>query len=393
MMKIIADCNIPFVKECFSTLGEVEAVDGRQITAEIVRDANILVVRSVTKVDSGLLEGSCVKFVGTATIGFEHIDVDYLRGSGIGFDSAPGSNANSVAEYVVAALLEVSGRYEISLDGKSIGVVGVGNVGGKVAEKCRALGMEVVLNDPPLQRQTGEEKYRPIKEIFKCDFVTFHVPLTFQGIDKTYHLAGEKFFKSLKDNSVFINTSRGSVVDTAALKSALKSEKVKAVILDVWENEPSIDTELLEMTDIGTAHIAGYSFDGKVAGLMMIYDAVCRHFALAPNFHIGSLMPVLAVRKIRINKPVINEQNPVPYGAGQKQLLETVRQVYDIREDDGNLRQILPISLGRRCGIFDRLRREYRVRREFWNTEIVLEGNDSGFKNKLSGIGFRVSNG
>ncbi len=383
-MKIIADCNIPLVKECFSTIGEIEVVSGREITAEIVKDADVLVVRSVTKVDSGLLEGSCVKFVGTATIGFEHIDVDCLRSSGIGFDSAPGSNANSVAEYVVTGLLEVSDRYEISLDGKSIGVVGVGNVGGKVAEKCRALGMEVVLNDPPLQRQTGEEKYRPIKEIFECDFVTFHVPLTFQGVDKTYHLAGEKFFKSLKDGSVFINTSRGSVVDTTALKSVLKSGKVKAAILDVWEDEPSIDTELLEMADIGTAHIAGYSFDGKVAGLMMIYDAACRHFALAPNFHIGSLMPVPEVGKLKINTPLMNEQ---------KQLLEIVMQVYDIREDDKSLRQILGMPLGKRCGIFDRLRREYRVRREFWNTEIVLECDNSSFKDKISGIGYRTSNG
>ena len=304
-----------------------------------------------------------------------------MRSKGIGFASAPGSNANSVAEYVTAGLLEVGDKHGISLAGKSIGIVGVGNVGGKVAEKCVALGMEVCLNDPPLQRQSSDEKYRPIKEIFGCDFVTLHVPLTLEGINKTAHLADSEFFKSLKEGCVFINTSRGGVVETGALKSALKSGKVKGAIVDVWEDEPSIDTELLEIVDIGTAHIAGYSFDGKVAGLMMIYDAACRHFALAPSFHVGSFMPAPQVGNLTVNSASENEQ---------KQVLEIVRKVYDICEDGNKLRQILGLPLGKRCAMFDKLRKEYQVRREFFNTQVVLENAGDGLAEKLRGIGFNI---
>ena len=257
-MKIIADVNIPFVAQCFSSIGEVEVVRGREIKPSVVADADILLVRSVTRVDSGLLAGSKARFVATATIGFEHVDVDFLRDKGIGFASAPGSNANSVAEYIVAALFSIGKKHNIHLEGKSIGIVGVGNVGSRVEKKARALGMSVYLNDPPLQRQTGDTKYLPLEKVFECDIITLHTPLTFEGIDKTLHLADGRFFKSLKKGCTFINTSRGGVVDTGALKDAIKSGKLGAVVLDVWENEPNIDTELLEMVDVVTPHIAGY---------------------------------------------------------------------------------------------------------------------------------------
>jgi erythronate-4-phosphate dehydrogenase len=212
-MKIVADTNIPFVAECFSSIGKVEVVAGRDITPSAVSNADILLVRSVTLVGKGLLAGSKVRFVATATIGFEHIDTEYLAKNNIGFASAPGSNANSVAEYIVAALLSVARKKRIQLEGKSIGIVGVGNVGSKVEKKVKALRMKVYLNDPPLQRGTGDAKYLPIEELFDCDFLTLHTPLTFEGIDKTFHLADEKFFKSLRAGSAFINTARGGVTD------------------------------------------------------------------------------------------------------------------------------------------------------------------------------------
>jgi len=215
-MKIVADSNIPFVRECFGAMGQIEVFPAQRIKADVVRGADVLLVRSVTKVDEELVKGSEVKFVGTATIGFEHLDIEYLHSRGIGFGSAPGSNANSVAEYVVAGLLEVGERYGFALEGRSIGIIGVGNVGSRVEQKCRALGMEVCLNDPPLQRQGSDVKYRPIEEVFDCDVVTVHTPLTLEGVDKTFHLADEKFFKSLKDGCVFINTARGAVLETAA---------------------------------------------------------------------------------------------------------------------------------------------------------------------------------
>ena len=186
-MRIVADENIPFVAECFSSIGEVEVVPGREITPSVVGDADILLVRSVTQVDSDLLAESGVSFVGSATIGFEHIAIDFLREHNIGFASAPGSNANSAAEYVIAALLSVAKKHKIQLEGMSLGIVGVGNVGSRVERKAKGLGMKVLLNDPPLQRETCDVKYLPLEELFECDFITLHTPLTFEGKDKTFH--------------------------------------------------------------------------------------------------------------------------------------------------------------------------------------------------------------
>ncbi len=381
MMKIIADANIPYVLECFSSIGEVSVVGGREMTPWVVADADILLVRSITPVGVDLLAGSKVRFVATATIGFEHIDTDFLRRSKIGFASAPGSNANSAAEYVIAGLLEVANKHEMDLQGRSIGVIGVGNVGSRVAKKCAALGMKVLLNDPPLQRQTGDKKYLPLKELFDCDFITFHTPLTFEGQDKTYHLADESFFESLKTGCVLINASRGDVVDGKALKAAIKSERLKAVVLDVWENEPNIETELLEMVDIGTPHIAGYSLDGKIAGLIMIYKSVCEYFSIKPEFEVDDFLPEPAVSRIIIDSVKGNQQ---------KIVTEAVRKVYRIDKDDANMRGILETAANKRGEFFDSLRKNYPVRREFQNTKIIIEDSKSDLAVMLSGIGFRV---
>ncbi len=379
-MKIVADENIPFVAECFSSIGEVTAIPGREITPSIVSDADILLVRSITKVDSELLGGSKVRFLATATIGFDHIDTECLSRNNIGFASAPGSNANSAAEYVIAALLEIGQKHNINLQGKSIGIIGVGNVGSRVTKKCEALGMKTYLNDPPLQRQTGDSKYLPIEDLYDCDFITFHTPLTFEGIDKTFHLADEKFFKSLKPGCVFINTSRGGVVDNSALKQAIKADKIKATVLDVWENEPNIDTELLKMVDIGSPHIAGYSLNGKIAGMIMIYKAACKYFGLDAEFDRDDFLPEPAVPKIKINSTGSSEQ---------KLLLDAVRQVYDIREDDARLRQVLNKPAKTRGEFFDGLRKNYPVRGEFQNTKVMLEIKNESLSNKLNGVGFR----
>lgn len=380
-MKIIADANIPFVVECFSSIGEVITVGGRDITPGIVRDADVLLVRSITQVNADLLAGSKLRFAATATIGFDHVDIGFLQRNNIGFTSAPGSNANSAAEYVIAGLLEVSQKYDINLEGRSTGIIGVGNVGSRVAKKCAALGMRVYLNDPPLQRQTGEEKYLPLKELYDCDFITFHTPLTFEGIDKTYHLADEGFFKSLKEACVFINASRGGVVDSEALKAVIQSERLKSVVLDVWENEPNIDVELLEMVDIGTPHIAGYSLDGKISGMIMIYKAVCEHFGLNPKYGIEDFLPEPVVRQLTIEL-TNNEQDA---------LCDAVRKIYDIREDDNRLRQITEKPENKRGEYFDGLRKKYQIRREFQNTKVFVEDRNSALAKKLKGIGFETS--
>jgi len=380
-MKIIADENIPFVKDCFSSIGQVKLLSGRDIAADNVRDADILVVRSITKVNSDLLIGSSVKFVGTATIGTEHLDTEFLRKNNIAFASAPGSNADSVAEYVTAALLETAQKHKMNLQEKSIGIVGVGNIGGRVADKCETLDMNVLLNDPPLAEKTSEPKYLPIDVLSNCDFITIHTPLTFEGKDKTFHLADKNFFHSLKKGCVFINTARGAVVNTPALKNAIKSDHLKAAILDVWEDEPNIDTELLEMVDIGSAHIAGYSLDGKVNGMTMIYKAVCNYFDLKSQFKIDSFLPAPDIPEVKIVTKDKDWQNI---------LLETVRKIYDIRIDDSNLRRILNLPIGKKCALFDQLRKDYPVRREFSNTHIILDSDNLTVKEKLAAVGFKV---
>ncbi|MCP4607853.1 MAG: 4-phosphoerythronate dehydrogenase PdxB [Planctomycetes bacterium] len=380
-MKIIADANIPFVAECFSSIGEVVTVGGREITPSVVAEADVLLVRSITQVNADLLAGSKVRFAATATIGFDHVDIDFLQRNNIGFTSAPGSNANSAAEYVIAGLLEVSQKCDINLESQSIGIIGVGNVGSRVAKKCAALGMRIYLNDPPLQRQTGEAKYLPLKELYDCDFITFHTPLTFEGIDKTYRLADEGFFKSLKKGCVFVNASRGGVVDSEALKTVIQSERLKAVVLDVWENEPNINIELLEMVDIGTPHIAGYSLDGKISGMIMIYKAVCEHFGLSPKYSIEDFLPEPVVHQLTI-EPTNNEQDA---------LSDAVRKIYDIREDDNRLRQIAEKSENKRGEYFDGLRKKYHIRREFQNTKVFVEDRNSALATKLEGIGFETS--
>ncbi len=380
-MKIIADENIPFVKDCFSSIGEVVTGPGGKINKDLVSDADVLLVRSITKVNEELLAKSKLKFVGTATIGLEHVDTGYLAKRGMGFASAPGSNANSVAEYMVAALLALGKKHKFQLEGKTIGIVGAGNVGRRVAKKATALGMEIFLNDPPLLRQTQEAKYLPLEELYGCDFITLHPPLSFDGVDKTFHLADEKFFDSLKDGAFFINTSRGGVVDTEALKSAMKTGKLGGVVLDVWENEPDIDSKLLLKVDLSTPHIAGYSLDGKIAGMIMIYYAVCEHFGIEPRYNLEDFLPAPEVSEITIDPESDSEQNI---------LHDTVQQIYVIRRDDFNTREMLTVPGEARGEFFDDLRKNYPVRRDFGNTEVILKKENTTLTKKLRGIGFKV---
>ncbi|MHC4620963.1 MAG: 4-phosphoerythronate dehydrogenase, partial [Planctomycetota bacterium] len=328
--------------------------------------------------------GSKVRFVGTATIGFEHVDVDYLSESNIGFASAPGSNANSVAEYIVAALLSVGQKKGIEIEGKSIGIVGVGNVGSRVEKKARALGMEVYLNDPPLQRQTGDPEYLPIEELYGCDFMSLHTPLTFEGIDRTFHLVDEKFFGVLKPGCVFLNTARGAVTDTGALKAAIQSGKLGGAVLDVWEDEPNIDAELVRMVNLGTPHIAGYSLDGKIAGMFMIYEAACKFFGLQAEYRMRDFLPEPRLKQIEVD----------PESDGEQQLLhEAVQQLYLIDLDNLHTKEIPSMGPDERGQFFDSLRKNYRVRREFQNTEVMLKCASESLARKLAGIGFKVSRG
>jgi len=376
---IVADDNIPYVEQLFGSLGKVRTVPGRQITPRAVADADLLLTRSTVKVNEDLLAASRVRFVATATIGTDHVDQPYLARRGIQFASAAGSNANSVAEYVMAALLVLAARHGWELAGKSIGVVGVGNVGSRVVAKARALGMSVVQNDPPLARRTGEPRFRPLEEALACDVVTLHVPLTRQGPDATWHMADRSFFERMRPGAVFLNSSRGSVVAQDDLKQAIRSGRPGAVVLDVWEGEPAIDPEMLSMVQVGTPHIAGHSLDGKAAGTQMIYEAACRFLGAEPSQNARDYLPPPDV-------PLLVVEGR---GALEDIVRRAVMRIYDILADDARLRPIAQVPPEERGKFFDSLRRDYPVRREFYNTALSFRGCPQRAREALLGLGFR----
>lgn len=376
-MNIIADENIPYVREAFASLGDVVTRAGRAITPEDVRDADMLLVRSITKVNQALLEGSSVRFVATATIGEDHIDRVWLDSRGIGFSSAPGCNANSVGEYIVAALLHLAEKHNAPLAGRSIGVVGVGNVGSNVARKAEALGMRVVLNDPPLEEATGDPKYRPLDEILACDFITTHVPLTKGGPHPTHHLVDAAFLARMKPGGFYLNTARGAVAENGAVLDALNSGQLRGAVLDVWEGEPLVRADLLARVDIATPHIAGYSFDGKVNGTRQIYEAACRHLGVNAAWTPDAILPAP-------DHPVLS------LDGSDGDLKRAVDTVYPILEDDARMRRVADEPEAGRGAYFDMLRKTYPRRREFQNTAIALARPNPGLADTLRGIGFRV---
>jgi len=378
-VRIVADQNIPYARDAFGLLGEVITVPGRAMAPGIVRDADLLIVRSITKVSEALLDGSRVRFVGTCTIGEDHIDKAYLSSRGIAFSSAPGCNANSVAEYIVAALLALAERHSFSLEGKSLGIVGVGNVGGRVLRKAEAVGLRCVLNDPPLLERTDDPIYRPVEEILDCDIVTLHVPLEKGGTHPTWHLADERFLRAMKTGALFLNTARGAVCDNTALKAVLESGRLRGAVLDVWEGEPQVDIELLELVDIGTPHIAGYSFDGKVNGTVQVYEAACRFLGIPPAWDPAPLLPEPDMPEVTV------------YSDEPDALSRTVRAVYDIMRDDAAMRDLLGMPDAAHGAYFDRLRKEYWRRREFQNTRTCVSPPDQRLERQLAGIGFRTS--
>ena len=266
-MKIVVDDKIPFIKGVFEPYAKVLYLPGREITALDVRDADALVVRTRTKCDRSLLEGSSVKAIASATIGYDHIDTAWCRGAGIEWSNAPGCNSGSVQQYVACALEWLSRKHGFALGGMTLGIVGVGHVGSKVAAVGRHFGMKVLLCDPPRQRAEGPEGFVALDKIISdADIITLHVPLTKSGPDATEHLFDAGRLAMLKKSQWLINSSRGEVVEGEALKAVLKDDGIAGAVLDVWEGEPDIDRELLGLVDLGTPHIAGYSLDGKAAG-------------------------------------------------------------------------------------------------------------------------------
>ena len=293
-MKIVVDDKIPYIRETICQLAdEVVFLSGAAITAADVKDADVLVVRTRTRCNRQLLERSKVKLVVTATIGYDHLDTQWLDAAGIHWTNCPGCNSGSVAQYVECSLLLLEQQKGLVLRQSTIGIVGCGHVGSKVKAVAERLGMRVLVCDPPLQKANSQQltanSYVSLDEIERrCDVITFHVPLTRKGQYATWHLADDDFFHRLSRVPYIINTSRGEVVDNKALLSAMEERRVRDAIIDVWEDEPHPDSVLLEKVFIGTPHIAGYSADGKVNADNMVIDAICQHFSLP---HPGLIAP------------------------------------------------------------------------------------------------------
>jgi erythronate-4-phosphate dehydrogenase len=381
MKNILADENIPFVKEAFQEIGEVTTISGRDITPETLKGIEILLVRSITKVNEALLKGSKVKFVGSSTIGTDHIDHKYLKKRKIAFASAPGANSESVAQYVAAGLMVWADYNGVKLADKSIGIVGIGNVGAKVERISRALDMKVLLNDPPLQEKTGDKKYLPINELFKADIITFHVPLTKAGDHPTSHMINRSFLKQMNPDAILINTSRGAVAKDEELLEGLNKGYISQAIVDVWENEPDINVGLMEDVFIGTPHIAGYTLDGKILGVQMIYDAVCKHYKIKPAWDSKKTLPAPPFPKLELKNRRHDDVTTIR---------AAVRAIYNIRHDDMEMCKLTNLSEEERPVYFDKLRKDYPVRREFQNTKLLLHRTSKYLEQAFKGLGFEI---
>lgn len=288
-MKVVIDNKIPYIREAMEALAdEVVYLPGKEITASVVRDADALITRTRTQCNRQLLEGSKVRFIGTATIGFDHIDTEYCREAGITWSNCPGCNAGAVEQYLHSVLLLLQQEKHVELKDACLGIVGVGHVGSHILSLAERLGMRILLNDPP-RADHGEEGFVSLETLArKCDIITFHTPLERNGEYRTFHLADRDFFHSLRKKPYIINTSRGEVVETEAILEALDKGLIGGAVLDVWENEPHINLELLDKVFIGTPHIAGYSADGKANATRMVLEAFCRFFGKEMNFHIAA---------------------------------------------------------------------------------------------------------
>ena len=372
-MKILVDENMPYARELFSRLGEVRAVPGRPIPTDALTDADALMVRSVTKVNEALLGDKAIKFVGTATAGTDHVDQSWLAQAGIGFSAAPGCNAIAVVEYVFSALLMLAERDGFALADRTVGIVGVGNVGGRLQKRLEALGIKTLLCDPPRADNGDEGDFRSLDDLVaEADVITFHTPLYKEGQYKSLHLADETLIRRLKPGTILINACRGPVVDNAALLKCLEAGQALSVVLDVWEPEPDLNLALLDKVDLGTSHIAGYTLEGKARGTTQVFEAYSQFIGQPQEVALSTLLPAPEFGRISLHGPL-----------DQPTLKRLVHLVYDVRRDDAPLRKVAGIP-----GEFDKLRKNYLERRE-WSS-LTVECDDADAAELLQKLGFNA---
>ncbi len=373
-MKIVADDKIPFLQGVLEPYASIRYLPGKEIVRKEIIDADAIIIRTRTECNRSLLEGTSVKLIVSATIGFDHIDTAYCLKNQIIWNNAPGCNASSVKQYITSALVHISRQFRFTLKGKTLGIIGVGNVGTKVESLARNLGMKVLLNDPPRARNEGDGKFVNLATILQqSDIITLHVPLIHSGIDKTFRMVDASSLGKMKKGSFLINTSRGKVTDENALKESLRSGHLKGVVLDVWENEPYLDVDLLKMAFIGTPHIAGYSQDGKANGTSVAVQSLSKYFNWDLHDWYPENIPQPANREITIHCEHKDTETVIG---------EAVLSSYPITEDHRRLVDS-PDQ-------FEVLRGDYPVRREFPTHTVKLVSGDDKTKNCLKEIGFNV---
>jgi erythronate-4-phosphate dehydrogenase len=371
-LKFVADDKIPFLNGVFERYADVTYKPGALISNHDVRDADALIVRTRTLCNEALLKGSTIKFVATATIGHDHIDHHYLSAQGIAWCRAPGCNAGSVMQYVTSAIFHLATLKNIAIDQMVLGIIGVGHVGKAVAKMAEAVGIKTLLNDPPRARLEPHGNFVSLDEIAaQSNIITVHVPLQRDGQDCTLEFLAEPFFAKLRQSPIFINSSRGEVVNETDLKQAILDKKISATALDVWQNEPAIDANLLGLADLATAHIAGYSLDGKANGTAMVVQDLARFFGLPlDNWRPSQLTPP-AQPLITIDRSVTRLDEILRHAA---------KHSFDIDGEDKKLRS--------RPESFENIRNHYPVRREFGNYQIISGHLAPAVTQRLRLLGF-----
>jgi len=379
-MKIVIDENIAFAQEAFEPFGEVTLCHGRKIDNALLKDADALLVRSITKVGKALLENTRVSFVGTATIGSDHIDLSYLHNHSIAFTDAKGCNAFAVTEYVISVICDYVNRNHLKFSDLTLGIVGAGDIGTKVAEAGSLLGLQVLLNDPPKELSGDPRVFAPLRKVLSSSIVTIHTPLTYDGDFPTYHLLDVPEISALDANQLLINAGRGEVVNNAVLSEHLHKTPL-TVALDVWEKEGEINQELLSQVACASPHVAGYSFEGKVNGTAIIYRAFAQHFNLPQQW-----IPPTGRRDI-IDLSSANITS-------LEELLYTItHSIYDCSTDTAQLKKAVNLNKNEVGEYFDLLRKNYSLRKEFLNFTIVLPKSAINFAETLKGLRFTVVEG
>ena len=374
MIRIVADDKISFLKGAFEPFADIIYLPWSAINKDSIINADALLIRSVTKCDHNLLNETSIKFIGTATVGLDHIDTNYCKDHSIHWVNAPGCNAASVQQYICAALLTIAENSGFSLQDQTLGIIGVGNIGSHVEKLAKLMGMNVLLNDPPRERNEGHEAFETFHHLLEAsDILTLHVPLNISGQDKTWHLMNRDSMRKMKPNTWLINSARGEVIDTVALKEAISIDTFSGLVLDVWENEPRIDLDLLPYVFLATPHIAGYSAEGKANGTAIVVRELGRFFNLPLEKWFPSDIP--------------EPDNPVLIIDGENKtseeiVREAVKQTYSILEDDRTFRAD-PRT-------FEQQRGNYPIRREFSAYQISLKNTSPDATELLKNIGFSV---